>query len=509
MLLKSEIDVKASRSEQGTNQLDAPPLTAPLGIGIGPIGPRFLARETWPLDTAEHLIQYHKFVQLMINRLRGGESNNAETNQFVDLIDFPHNWQYMVPALGMLPELNEPGHVESTLNTKQKERLERIANKPARQPKPRQNADAITADVREKVAKLLFGPKGESNASPSMQRLLTSWVELGYPGEALGHIIDRDSKRGRGMTRDCLGLPCGLRERRSGSRYSGQRAQKDLFSDNALRRSQPFLAVHSSSSGPAGFTKEVSPNPWRQMPSALSHQTLPIEPVRSTTKNSQGTYTPGDSDSPPTSDDPPEDMLREFDGSKPTATRASRDSFWNFVSTHSPDYREDIGPIPREPRGNIHVKRDQPAPVSSEVTEDGIVVVKGFAKQKPAISDTILKRIDRSAASAWAAYEEEIVANRRRRIEAVRERNKRAANSEENVESGCAIEDTTSESDEDIEIGKKVKTPSSDETPTAAPSDPATGPSALTISGSPETAKESSEARVNLEQVNRRLEKGG
>ena len=197
--------------------------------------------------------------------------------------------------------------------------------------------------------------------------------------------------RGRGMTRDCLGLPCGLRERRSGSRHSGQRAQRDLLSDNALGRSQPFLAVHSSSSGPAGFTKEVSPNPWRQMPSALPYPTLPIQPLRSTTKNSQGTYNPGDSDSPPTSDDPPEDLLRESDGSKPTATRASRGSFWNFVSTHSPDYREGIGPIPREPRGNIRVKRDQPAPVSSEVTEDGIVVVKGFAKQKPAISDTILK----------------------------------------------------------------------------------------------------------------------
>ncbi len=114
-----------------------------------------------------------------------------------------------------------------------------------------------------------------------------------------------------------------------------------------------------------------------------------------------------------------------------------------------------------------------------------------------------------SAANAWAAYEEEIVANRRRRIEAVQQRNKRAAHSEENVENGCAIEDTTSESDGDIEIGKKVKTPSSDETPTAAPSDPVTGPPTLTISGSPETAKESSEARINLEQVNRRLENGG
>ncbi len=87
-------------------------------------------------------------------------------------------------------------HVESTLIIKQKERLERTANKLARQPKPRQNAEAITADVREKVAKLLFGPRGESNASPSMRRLLASWVELGYPGEGEALQAERSAIAG-------------------------------------------------------------------------------------------------------------------------------------------------------------------------------------------------------------------------------------------------------------------------------------------------------------------------
>lgn len=111
--LSSERDVgaKPSLSGQDTDQLNASPSTEPDGLGLGPIDPRFLARKTWPLDTPERLSQYHKFVRLMINRIRAGESNDAESKLFKDLIDHPDDRQYILSTAGMLPELDEPGSV--------------------------------------------------------------------------------------------------------------------------------------------------------------------------------------------------------------------------------------------------------------------------------------------------------------------------------------------------------------------------------------------------------------
>lgn len=87
-------------------------------------------------------------------------------------------------------------HVKSILDVKEKERMQRMGENPPQQPKPSQNADAITADAREKVAKLLFGPKGESNATPAMKRLLTSWVSMGYPGKGKAHQAETGATSG-------------------------------------------------------------------------------------------------------------------------------------------------------------------------------------------------------------------------------------------------------------------------------------------------------------------------
>lgn len=224
--------------------------------------------------------------------------------------------------------------------------------------------------------------------------------------------MDQDSKRGRDITRDKLGLPYGLRERRSRSRYPDRAAQKEVPPDpqkpsrNALRRSQPLPSDHPSLTEDAECGKKVSlssrkptPNTVRQSQPSPPYIVSSIEPVGFIKKNAHGTYTPGDSDSPPTSDDPPEDLLWEVtdldhesvDESKAITAGAPRVSFWDFVSTHSPDYREDIGPIPRKSHGNTHIKWTRPAAVSTRVTNDGIVVMQGFAKPKPAISDAILK----------------------------------------------------------------------------------------------------------------------
>lgn len=44
-------------------------------------------------------------------------------------------------------------------------------------------AGVVSGEVRDRLAKLLFGPDGGANASPAMKRLLDSWSELGYPSE--------------------------------------------------------------------------------------------------------------------------------------------------------------------------------------------------------------------------------------------------------------------------------------------------------------------------------------
>ncbi|KAL8735131.1 MAG: hypothetical protein Q9166_001007 [cf. Caloplaca sp. 2 TL-2023] len=288
------ISAKAMQNESVIDWLNTPYSQGPTGVGLGPIEPRFLERKTWPLKIPECISQYWKFVQLVINRIRAGESHSAETGKFLDLLGTGDDWQYILPALGMLPELVEPGlvrprspnvqmtdlvrHIQNIIDAKEKERLNRIANTPPGQPKPPQDAEAITVEVRDKVAKLLFGEKGEDNATPTMKRLLTSWMEMAYPGEALQQIIDQDAKRGRGLSRDSLGLPSGLRIRRSRS-------------------------LHSS----RGACKTLPRRPRKPTPKALPSQPVPDEylssdePVDPKKKNSHGAYIPGDSDSPPES----------------------------------------------------------------------------------------------------------------------------------------------------------------------------------------------------------------
>ncbi|KAI4282341.1 MAG: hypothetical protein L6R38_003021 [Xanthoria sp. 2 TBL-2021] len=121
------------------------------------------------------------------------------------------------------------------------------------------------------------------------------------------------------------------------------------------------------------------------------------------------------------------------------------------------------------------------------------------------------------------AHQEELVAKRRQEIQEARQKKERAANGEDdhaieearrkeelaasvNGEYGCAIEDTTSESERELEIGKKTKTPRSDRTPTLLRSSSSTGPPTLTIPGSPKATRAGISKGVNLEQVNQILQ---
>ncbi|KAL8648326.1 MAG: hypothetical protein Q9226_006045 [Calogaya cf. arnoldii] len=575
-----EVEATQSQSGQELVQVDASHPMKLMGVEMGPIHPRFLSRKKWPLDNAEHIIQYHKFVQLMIHRIRAGESNDEETKLFTELIDYPDNYQYMVPASGMLPELFDPGpiatniqmgkllgHVKYILDVKEKKRIENRAE----QPKLPQTADAITADARKKVAKLLFGPKGESNATPAMERLLTSWVDMGYPGKALEKVMEQDSKRGRGTNRDVLGLPTGLRSRRSRSRSRypdrSRRAQKELSpaaqqsKQDVLRRNQPLPSDHYSSTENTVCASKDS-LPFRKKTPDVPQQDPLIEPAGFTRKNAQGTYAPGDSDSPPASDDPPEDLLFEVDeldddspyDSKATTTGKVK-SFWEFEGAYEPDYRGNAGPLPRDPCANPRFIWCRPVRrPTTRVTDDGTVVAEGFAKPKPAMIDAFLKvcstsgervlkspaeiaykkEMDKSQANfsrrceARDAHHDEQVAKNRQEIEEARRKKCLADSSEDanpsegswqkeastasvdtNSEYGCAISDTTSESEQELEIGKKIKSPMSDRAPTGLLSNPSTnGPPTLTGPASPKAIvdKKLNPTRgLNLQQVNQIL----
>ena len=218
--------------------------------------------------------------------------------------------------------------------------------------------------------------------------------------------MEQDSKRGRGKTRDSLGFP-----HRSSSRYPSRRVQKESSPDaqkpklNTPQGNQPLN--HSSSIEDSKCARKFPLHPKKPTPntpqklhssSSDSAATL-IEAAGSTKKNGHGTYTPGDSDSPPTSDDPPEDLLWELTDldrnssgdSKATDTEEPRVSFWDFVSTHSPEYRGNVGPLPRTPRGKSRVRWNRPVSVSTRVTNDGTIVMEGFAGQIPTTSRAVLK----------------------------------------------------------------------------------------------------------------------
>lgn len=73
-------------------------------------------------------------------------------------------------------------HVKKVIDLKRQRRVEKAQRQPG-VPKAPESAQAVTGEIRARLAKLLFGPAGETNATDSMRRLLDSWVELGYPEE--------------------------------------------------------------------------------------------------------------------------------------------------------------------------------------------------------------------------------------------------------------------------------------------------------------------------------------
>ncbi|KAL8800804.1 MAG: hypothetical protein Q9182_004912 [Xanthomendoza sp. 2 TL-2023] len=348
--------------------------------------------------------------------------------------------------------------VESVKNIIWRKRrdLDRMIDATSQLKAPR-TAEELTAEVRERVAKLLFGSRGEKGATPAMKRLLTSWVEMGYPEDALQDIIDKNETRGRVISRDSLGLPAGLREWRSKSHKTILKNRK--------------MAV------PRALESTAKTPPAEPVPAEYFSSDDPLDAKQ---QNSHKTYNPGDPDSPPSSDNRGKSLLWDSTDSEGTSSErrkrspATKPTFWEFVSTHSLEFKDGVGPLPSTPWGNNRVKWCSSLSGSNKVTDEGTIVVKGFNRPSPEVSYAILKEIEMSAANLnldLSTSEQELMITRQRETEEAR---RRALKARPNL-NDCAIADTSSES-VTIVGPRKMQPDSSAETSSAGPPT-LTGPS--------------------------------
>ncbi|KAI4286985.1 MAG: hypothetical protein L6R35_003764 [Caloplaca aegaea] len=346
------------------------------GIGMGYIHPDFLSRKSWPLHNEQRQIQYRKFVQLMINRIRAGESLSVETDLFASMFDDADHWPWMVPVLAMLPELDEHGpyptnpqmnsllaHVKKVIDLKRQRRIEKAQRQPGA-PKAPESAKAVTGEIRARLAKLLFGPAGETNATDSMRRLLDSWVELGYPEEVIQQALDNKNIDGasKDLERDNLGLP-------------GQ-----LSKEHLLHLYRVEAQKRSASLG-----------------------------TESTDVHMPFTMSSDDTDDKSIMDNPPADLTSTDEvtpGSKETLQK-EQTSFWHFQRMHGDNYDRynnsiSLARLIDDP----DVTGRQVNLPSTEITPQGMTIMKGFLNQPPEKVEAMLKEIEKGASTA---YEEAVM----------------------------------------------------------------------------------------------------
>ncbi|KAL9004144.1 MAG: hypothetical protein Q9188_003014 [Gyalolechia gomerana] len=387
-----------AEQEHDINQVEYMALNIPglTGVGLGPIDAKFLTRQAWPIHNAEQMIQYRKFAQLMIHRIRAGESNDGETERFTNIFDWTNNWIYVFPILGMLPELDDNGplpmndqmtmlidHVVHVVDAKNIEKMR--LEEQSREPKPPMTEKMAKEEVRFKIARLLLGPEGEANASPAMKRLLTSWVEVGYPREVIQQVLD-DKGRGKGMARDNLGLPIGLPtalgEPRSPNHYP-----------RAICIPVP-VNTHPSQKARTAITKAL---PCHPMPAEYLSSDERIAGKRKTSCR-KFPHTAGES-FPEFSDSPPKTLLQNLTNEVSRATVVESDpnqseeesSFWHFHKSNKCNYEKYLERVTKADRVLPKFGAKRQTPISIETTKEGMIVVKGFDKPPPAESDVMLK----------------------------------------------------------------------------------------------------------------------
>ncbi|KAL8941701.1 MAG: hypothetical protein Q9216_002074 [Gyalolechia sp. 2 TL-2023] len=396
------IPAMLAEQEDDINQLETMPfnIRGLTGVGLGPIDAKFLTRQAWPIHNAEQMIQYRKFAQLMIDRIRAGESNDGETERFKSIFDWTSNWIYVFPILGMLPELDDHGPLP--MNDQMKTLIDHIGHvvdektlecmrveEQSREERPPMSEKMVTEEIRSKIAKLLLGPEGEANASPAMKRLLTSWVEVGYPKEVIQKKLDHKVKW-KGMAQDHLSLPTGL-----GNHYPkafgipGPAAidlkQKARSATTKALPCHPIPAEYHSSDDPIEDKRKPS---YRKFPHIV------------------GESSPEFSDSPPKPIPPnPTNKFSHATASDSDPSQSEGElSFWHFHKSNRHNYEKYLQPVTKADRVLSNFGEKEQMPISTETTTEGTVVAKGFHKPPPAECDAKLKEIIEKAEALSGIY---------------------------------------------------------------------------------------------------------
>ena len=76
------------------------------GVGLDQIDDKFLDPDQWPINSVAGLRQYRMFVQIMVTRIRAGESNSNEVQGLLDVLEVRENWNNVHEIENLLPEVN-------------------------------------------------------------------------------------------------------------------------------------------------------------------------------------------------------------------------------------------------------------------------------------------------------------------------------------------------------------------------------------------------------------------
>ncbi|KAL9577877.1 MAG: hypothetical protein Q9212_006090 [Teloschistes hypoglaucus] len=430
--LEDEIDQHIQLFNKDAPRPGPPVRDWPSGIGLGPISLEYFVREKWPLRKLEDGIQYRKFAHLIFRRILAGESNNNETARFCDLFGTLEHWLYMTPLLELLPESKENGlslvneqmsilfkHVHSILEAKEQELFEQQVNRyTMKEEKSAPTSEEVLAETRQKMAKILFGPKGVADPTPTMTRFLKSWMELAYPhkgqtshtdfshlsslimlaGSVIQETMDKHEKTGKVMSRDSLGLPRGV------------------FDPST--QSQRGVKPHSSNTHNSGAQQKLAPvtvefADHRIGPMTKGTFSMPPSPPESKAPRIPPGFTASDARHAPKpeviSDSPPDSLLEQLteeekkEKSAPAKTptdpeKASGSSFADFVKRPPYDYGRYARPITKGMEMVCQVKKIGWSPCTKTKTGNGMLVAIGFDKPSPAKGRAMLKEIDETAA---------------------------------------------------------------------------------------------------------------
>ncbi|KAL8710595.1 MAG: hypothetical protein Q9220_004819 [cf. Caloplaca sp. 1 TL-2023] len=383
------------------------------GKGLGRIDPLCLTKERWPLHTSESIVQYRKFVRLMINRIRIGESNDEETANFLQMSSGREDWTYLAPALGMLPELEDDPplptnpqmselveHVRNTIKTKEAERLRQVAGEQPSQETSPQGPQSFAGEIREKFAKLLFGPHGEMNATPAMKRMLDSWLELGYPLEALQRFKDKEDRIGRDLSRDSLGLPSLMRQSQKKLRVVPKPAPVPVNVTNNRNYWGPMKKAPRQKHAPGSSRNPLPPKqaPRRAVvpPKAVDETDPGYDDVELEEGSPEPVPLPDDErpGSVGLSSKSSRSVRSSTTGSR--ATSPDTPTFWNFERTHRTDYENCLYPMTEEELEKTRVHQETEI-ILPEITDEGTTLVRGFERPPPEESRTMLKEANERA----------------------------------------------------------------------------------------------------------------